>query len=143
MVVIAFEGDALLAPQLLNQGHRLSEAREPFFAVWPFDAERHLVHGFASSEPEDDPAGKQAAERGEGLCHHGRVVAECRREHAGADDDPFRARAERPKPAERERRVPAIVAPRLQVVARKYGVEAHLLRKHAESQQVGRGELFG
>ena len=122
--------------------HRLAEAREALLAVGPFDAQRHLVHRLAGAHAEHDTVREQAAERRERLRHDRRVVAEGRGQHRRPHRDAFGARAERAEPAHRERRMPAVVAPRLQVVADEHRVEAALLGQHAVAQQLGRRELL-
>src|SRR5690606_32746844 len=55
-VVVALEGDALVLPQLLDEGHGLTQAAEALLAGRPLDAQRDLVHGLAGADTEDDPA---------------------------------------------------------------------------------------
>ena len=130
-VVVALERDPLLRPQLADQPDGLTEARETFLAVRPFDAERHLVHRLAGAHAEHHPSREQAAERRERLRHDRRVVAERRRQHRGAHRDPLGASTERAEPAHRERRMATVVTPRLQVVADEHRVEAALLGEDA------------
>ena len=107
--------------------------------------ERHLVERLAGADAEDDPARGQAAERGEGLRDHGRVVAERRREHAGADQHPLGAGAERAQPRQRGRGVPAVVAtPRLEVVGDEDGESKPVLLRPATAEvgELGWPELL-
>ena len=65
-----------------------------------------------------------------------RVIAERRRQHAGAHDDAAGARAERAQPGERERRMAADMPPRLEMVADEHRIEADRLRLDRELQQL-------
>ena len=61
-----------------------------------------MTQQFSRADTEDDPIGKHDPERGEGLRDDGGLVAKRRRQHACADCDPRRNRAERAKPCEQK-----------------------------------------
>ncbi len=142
-VELARERDAVFGPQLLDQRDGFFEAGEAFLDLGPFDAEDDLVERLARSDPEDDAARKQRAERRERLGHDGRVVAERRRQHGGADQDALRARPEGAEPRDRGGRMATLVHERLEMVGDEHRVETCLLGQHSISQQIARAELFG
>ncbi len=143
-VVLTLEADALLRPQPADELHRLAQAGEPLARLGPLHARGgNLVQRLAGADAEDDAVREQAAEGREGLRDDRRVVAERRRQHARADGDARGARTERPHPRERERRVAAGVAPRLEMVADEHGIEAELLGEDRVAQQLGGTELLG
>ena len=134
---------ALFAPKLPHQLDRLLQAAEAYLELGPDHAgRRHLVERFAAADAKHDPSGIKASERREGLGNDRRVIAKCRRQHAGAERHAGGPRPERAQPGERERRVAAGVAPRLKVVADENRVEADLLGEATELQKVARTELL-
>ena len=144
LVVLALEGDALLAPQLADQGHRLAHAGEALLELGPRRAgRRHLVQPLAGADAQDHAARAHRAQRAEGLRHDRRVIAEGRRQHAGAHDQLRGPRAERAQPDQRGRRVAVDMLPRLEVVADERRVEADLLGHDSEIEQLRGRELFG
>ena len=64
--------------------HRLLEAVEALLLLRPGRADDDLVERLAGADAEDDAARRQAAQRGEGLRHDRRVVAQRRGQDAGA-----------------------------------------------------------
>ena len=144
LVVVALEADALALPQRAHQPHRLAQPAEALLELRPLDAgDGDLVHRLAGPDPEHHAAREQAAHRRERLGDHGGLVAEGGGEHAGAEQDALGALADRAHPRERERRVAALVAPRLVVVGHDDAVEAALLGGHAELDELARAELLG
>ena len=144
-VVLALEVDELRAGrrERLDELHGLPEAREPLALLGPVDPDRDLVHGLARAHAQDHAPGREAAQGGEGLRDHRRVVAERRGEDARPEDHPRRGLGGRTQPGERVGRVAVGVAPGLEVVARPHGVEAGALGGDGEIQQASRRELLG
>src|SRR6516165_1039329 len=70
------------------------------------------------------------------------MVAESRRQHAGAHNDARRSGAQRAKPRQREGRMAVDVLPWLKVVADEDRIETDFLGKTREAQQLARGELL-
>jgi hypothetical protein len=70
------------------------------------------------------------------------MVAESRRQHAGADNDARRSGAERAQPRQREGRMAVDVLPWLKVIADEDRIEADFLGKTREAQQLARRELL-
>src|SRR6185437_1031807 len=121
-----------------------AQAGEPLLHLRPFHAGgRHFVEAFAAAHTQNDPAGKQRAKRAENLCDYRRVIAEGRRQDAGAHDDARRAGTQRTEPRQRRWGVPVRVLPWLEMVADKNRIEARLLRQHRKFQQSPRRELLG
>ena len=135
LVVLAVEVDALLAPEPADQLDRLRQPQPPLLAAGERAAgDRRLVHRLAGADAEEDAAGREAAERREGLRDHGRLVAQRRGEHARAERRAARALAGRAEPRQRGRAVPAVVAPGLEVVGDRDDLEAGALRLLARSR---------
>ena len=108
----------------------------------PFGAHDDLVERLAGAYSEDDPARRQAAERGKRLCHHRGVVAQGRGQHAGAQDDSLRRGCRRAQPGDGVGRMAIGMAPGLVVVAGPDGVEAVLFRGDGEVEELSWAELF-
>src|SRR3954462_8313440 len=70
------------------------------------------------------------------------MVAESRRQHAGAHNDARRSGAQRAEPGQREGRMTIDVLPRLKVIADKDRIETDFLGKTREAQQLARRELL-
>src|SRR5258707_15851286 len=70
------------------------------------------------------------------------MVAESRRQHAGAHNDARRAGAQRAQPGQREGRMTIDVLPWLKVIADKDRIEPDFLGKTREAQQLARRELL-
>src|ERR1700754_3199127 len=70
------------------------------------------------------------------------MVAERRRQHAGAHDHARRSGAQRAQPCQREGRMAVHVLPWLKVVADEDRIETDLLGKAREAQQLARRELL-
>ena len=102
---------------------------------------RHLVERLAGADAEDHAAREHRAERAESLRDDRGMIAERRRQHAGAHQHARRRRAERAEPGERGRRVAAGVLPGLEMVADEDGVEAELLRQHGEIEELARARI--
>ena len=149
-VVVALEAHPVAGPQLAHEGHRLTQAAEALLELGPLlhlavrtdRADDDLVERLAGADAEGDPAGVERAEGAEGLRDDGRVVAEGRRHHRGAELHPLGALADSGQPGQRERGVTPVVAPRLEVVADPDAVEAHLLGEHCVVEQPPGGELL-
>ena len=130
LVVVALEVDALLGPELLDDLDRLGHLQPPLLAAGELAAgDRRLVHRLAGADAEEDPAGREAAERRERLRDDRRVVAHGGREDARAEDDACEVvAAAAPSHGRTRGRVAAVVAPRLEVVGDAGDLEAALLR---------------
>src|SRR5262249_56574424 len=89
-----------------------------------------------------DGAREHRAHRAERLGDDRGMVAECRRQHAGPDDDARRPGTQRPKPCQRKRRMAVDMLPWLEVVADEDRVEADFLSKAREVQQLTRRKLL-
>src|SRR6185295_20242311 len=70
------------------------------------------------------------------------MVSEGRRQHAGADNDARRFRAERAQPGQRKRCVAVDMLPWLKVIADEDRIEPDFLSKTGEAQQRARRELL-
>ena len=70
------------------------------------------------------------------------MVAECRRQHTGADHDARRSGTQRAQPRQGERRMAIDVLPWLKVVADEDRIETDFLGKTREIQQLARRELL-
>ena len=144
LVELTLEADVLLRPQLAHQHDRLAHAGIAFLELGPgLAGRRHLVQRFARADTQDDASGEQAAQGGKGLRHDRRVIAIGRRQHAGAHDDLRGAGAHRAHPGDRVRRMAALVAPRLEVIADEHRVEPDPFGLDGETQQFPGSELFG
>src|SRR5439155_18925783 len=105
-------------PELLDELHGLTEAAEPFAGLRPLrGGEWRLVHGLAAADAQKHATRNGARDGGHGLRDDRRVVAEGGGHHAGAQTGSRRSRRGRTKPGERKGRVPAGIAPRMEVVA--------------------------
>src|SRR5215472_3189557 len=142
-VVGALVGNALVAPQHADDRHGFPEPGETLLRVRPVDAERHLVQRLTGADAEHHAIWEQEAEGAECLGDQGGVIAKRRSQHARAEDDPVRAPAKSAQPGQRERCVPAVVPPRLQVIADEYRVESDRFCEHREVEELGRAELLG
>ena len=136
-VVLALEGHELLAEEPLHEQHRLLEAVEALLLLRPGRTDDDLVERFAGAHAEDDAAGRQAAQRGEGLCHDGRVVAQRRRQDARAQRDALRGDRGGAQPGQGVGGVAVGVAPGLEVVARPDRFEAVVLRRDRPGPAAG------
>src|SRR5207237_5899893 len=96
----------------------------------------------AATDYEHAPVREQRAHRAERLANDGRMVAERRRQHAGAYDDARRSGAQCAQPCQGERRMAVDMLPRLKVVADEDRIEADFLGKAREAQQLARRELL-
>ncbi len=143
MVVLAVEGHRLLGPQLPDEPHRLAQPREALLVLRPGDTERALVQVLARADAEDHPVRKQHAERTERLGHDRGVVAKRRRVDGGAEGDSIRPLPHRRQPRERERGVPVRMAPGLEVVADKNGIEPVTFGRDRKVEELTRAELLG
>src|SRR5207302_5581791 len=76
-----------------------------------------LVHGLAAADAEKHATRSEERDGRHGLRDDRRVVAEGGGHHARAQTGPRRSRRGGTKPGEREGRVPAGIAPRMEVVA--------------------------
>jgi hypothetical protein len=85
-----------------------------------------------SANTEDNPLREEYAKRRHRLRNDRWMIAKSRRRDASANDDARGFCAECAKPAEGERRMPAVVPPRLEMVADEDRVEAHSLGKTRE-----------
>ena len=141
--VLARERHALGGPELDHQQARLLEHLEAHLLLGPVDTERHLVHRLPGADPEEHPPRVQAAQRAHRLGHDPRVIAIRRRHHARPQPDPLGALPDRRQPGERERRMPAVVAPGLEVIGDDDAVEAELLGQHGVLHELARRELLG
>ena len=144
LVVLALEVDPVAEPQLAHQPDRLAQPRVALLELGPLAlvAGGDLVERLAGADAEEDPVRVQAPHRGERLRDDRRVVAERRRQHRGAQDQPLGALADRGHPGQRERRVSALVPPRLEVVADRRAVHAVRLGLHGQFDEFAWGELL-
>ena len=101
LVVHARVADPILRPQTAHQRHSLAQPRKTLAELRPFDTRRsHFVERFAGADAQHHPIGKQDPQRAHRLGNHGWVVAEGRRDHAGAHHDALHLRAQRAQPGE-------------------------------------------
>src|SRR6185437_5799149 len=70
------------------------------------------------------------------------MIAEDGRDNAGTDDHPRGLGAEGAKPTQRERRVPAMVLPRLKMIAHENRIEANRFRETRGIQKLAWAELL-
>ena len=145
VVVLAVEVGPLTAPQLAHEFDRLAQPGETLLEVRPLAGEPggNLVERLAGAHAEEHPARVQAAHGGERLGHHGGVVPEGGREHGRAQGDPLRPFADGRQPRQRERRVPTLMPPRLEVIADRRAVHSVFLGEHAELDKFTGPELLG
>ena len=143
-VVLAVEVDAVTQPQLAHQLHRLAKAREPLLELRPLAlvAGGDLVERLSGADAEEDAVRVQARHRRERLRDHRRVVAERRCQHRGAQLECLRALTDGGHPCQGERRVAALVPPRLEVVADRGAVHAVRLGGHGQFDELARRELL-
>ena len=144
LVVLAVEVDAVAEPQLAHQPDRLAQPGVALLELRPLAlvAGGDLVERLAGADAEEDPVRVQAAHGRERLRDDGGVVAERRGQHRRAQDQPLGALAHRGHPGQRERRMPALVAPRLEVVADRRTVHAVLFGRDGQLDEFARGELL-
>ena len=143
LVELALEVHEVLAEELLDEQHRLLQAAETLLLVGPLGSDHDLVERLAGAHAEDDAARGQAAQRGEGLGHHGRVVAQAGGEHAGAEDDALGRGGRGTQPGQGVGGVAIGVAPGLVVIAGPDRVVAELLGGDGEVEELAWAELFG
>ncbi len=133
-----------MIPSPSRPANRLAQPAEPLPGRRPGVPEhRRLVHRLAAPDAEEDAVGEEQRERRHRLRDDRGVVAERGRHHARPEPDPLGALPDRAEPGERERRVAARVAPRVEVVADDDAVEAKPFRRDAELEQLARTELLG
>ena len=144
VVVLAVEVHPVAEPQLAHQLDGLAQPRVALLELRPLAlvAGGDLVERLAGADAEEDPVRVQAAHRRERLSDDGGVVAEGRGQHRRAEDEPLGALADRGHPGQRPRRMPALVAPRLEVVTDRRAVHAVLFGRHGQFDEFARGELF-
>ena len=143
LVVLAFEADPLLGPERPDQRDGFTQASEALLEFRPgLAGRRHFVESFAGADAEHDASREHRAHRAERLGDDGRMVAERRRQHAGADNDARRFGAERAQPCQRKRCMPIDMLPRLKVIADEDGIEPDFLGETGEAQQRARRELL-
>src|SRR6185312_3208888 len=94
---------------------------------------RHFVEPLAGADSKYDASREHRTHRAERLGDDRRMVAEGRRQHAGADHDARRFRAERAEPRQRERRMAIDMLPWLKVVADEDRIEPDFLGKTREA----------
>ena len=142
-VVVALEVHPLAGPQLPDQPDRLREAQAPLLAAGKrVTGDRRLVHGLAGAHAEEHAAGRHHGERGERLRDHRRLVAQRGGEDARAERRTFGGDRGRAEPGERVRPVPAVMAPRLEVVRDRDDLEPDALGVPGELEQLDRAELL-
>ena len=141
--VLALEGDEVLLPQLAHQLHRFPEAAEADLELGPLHP-RHgnLVHRLAGPDSEDQAPRRQPVEGCESLRHDRGVVAEGRRQDAGAERDPARPLGGRAQPRKGEGSMAVGVPEGLVVVGDPDAVEALRLGEHGQVEQLLRAELL-
>ena len=144
VVVLALEVDAVAEPQLAHQLDGLAQPGVALLELRPLALVPggDLVERLAGAHAEEDPVRVQAAHGRERLRDDGGVVAERRRQHRRAEDQPLGALADRGHPGQRERRMAALVAPRLEVVADGRAVHAVRFGRHGQLDEFPRGELL-
>src|ERR1700730_9113144 len=143
LVVLAFEADPLLGPECPNKRDGFTQASEALLEFRPrLAGRRHLVKSFAGADAEHDASREHRAHRAERLGDDGRMVAESRRQHAGADNDARGSGAQRAQPRQREGRMAVDVLPWLKVIADEDRIEPDFLGKTREAQQLARRELL-
>ena len=141
--VLPLEGHVVLRPELLDEADGLAESSQPLPGLGPLGRrERRFVHGLAAAHAQEHAPRGEKRDRGHGLRDDRGVVAERRRHHARAKPHPRSARGHRAEPRERERRVPAGVAPGVEVIAHRDAVEAELLGEHGVIEERLGVELF-
>src|SRR6185312_2286044 len=144
LVELALEVDAVTQPQLAHQPHRLAQPRVTLLELRPLPLVPggNLVECLAGADAEEDAVRVQAAHGREGLRDHGRVVAERRGQHRRAELQPLGALTDRGHPGQRERRMPALVTPRLEVITDRCAVHARRLSGHRQLNEFPRRELL-
>ena len=143
-VVVALEVHALLGPQLPDQPDGLRQPQAALLAAGELLAGGgRLVQRLAGAHAEEHPAGGEAAERGERLRHHRRVVAQRGGEDARAEHGALGGHRGRAEPGERRRSVAAVMAPGLEVVGDADQLEPDLLGLAGVVEQRDRVELLG
>ena len=144
VVVLPLEGHLLTGPQLAHELDGLTETSEALLEVGPFALESGgvLVERLAGADAEHDAVGIEAAHRRERLRDDGGVVAEGRGQDRRADLYALGALADRSHPRQGERRVAAVVAPRLEMVADGDRVHAVFLGRHGDLHQLAGRELL-
>ncbi len=142
-IVLALEGDALLARQTSHQLDRLGKTSEAFLERRPRHARRrHLVQGFAGADAEEHAARIKTAQRPHRLRHDRRMVPKRRGYNARADGGAGGALAERAEPSEGKGPVPAGVPPGLEMIAHHDRVEADGFGVNGEIEELPRRELL-
>ncbi len=144
-IELALEADPVLGPQFVDQRDRLAQPVAPFLGARPFDAaRRHLVQRLAGADAEHDASRKHRSERAEHLRDDRRVIAESRRQHAGADDHPSACVApSAPSQASADGACPSVCFHGWKWSLTKTEFEPDLLGQAREVEQFARSELFG
>ncbi len=144
VVVLALEVDPVAQPQLTHQPHRFAQPRVALLELRPFAlvSGGDLVERLPGADAEEDPIRVETAHGRERLRDDGRVVAERRRQHRRTKLQPLGPLADRRHPSQRERRVPALVTPRLEVVADRCAVHAVRFGGDRQLDEFPRRELL-
>ena len=147
-VILTLEVDPVGGPQFAHEGDGLAQPGEAFLELGPVlrtgsaKAGCNFVEGFASADPDHDPARVEASEGRKSLREHSRVVAERRRHYRGTDLDRRGALADRRHPSQRERCMTAGMAPGLEMVTHRDAFKTMRLRRYGDLHQLTRFELL-
>ena len=144
VVVLALEVDPVTQPQLAHQPHRFAQPGVALLELRPFAliSGGDLVERLPGADAEEDAIRVETPHGREGLRDDGRVVAEGRGEHRRAQLQPLGPLTDGGHPGQRERRVPALVPPRLEVIADRCAVHAVRFGGDGQFDELPRRELL-
>src|SRR5579871_6789275 len=135
--------DQFFFPEMLNQVNGFAQPRQTFFGLRPFGVGHgDLIERFAGAHAQNDPIWCEDAQRRKRLRDDGRLIAKCRRQNAGSQDNTLGALPSRAQPGKREGRVAVGVSPGLKVIADPGAIEAELLSLNREVKQLAWSKLL-